>query len=124
MLSCARLLAAPWTVARQVPLSTEFSWSMLPFPSPGALPNPGTGNACLVSPALAGGFFTAEPPGKPFYSEVTITIWQHLILPWAVLPLQGRVVFPAALPRKVLGSCTPWRSQLGPSCVAKLKFSV
>ena len=78
----------------------------------------------VASPALAGGFFTAEPLGKHFYSEVTITIWQHLTLPWAVLPLQGRVVFPAALPRKVLGSCTPWRSQLGPSCVAKLKFSV
>ena len=35
----------PWTVARQAPLSTEFSgqeyWSGLPFPSPGDLPNPG-----------------------------------------------------------------------------------
>ena len=36
-------------------------WSGLPFPSPGALPNPGTEP---TSPALAGGFFTAEPPGK------------------------------------------------------------
>ena len=35
----------PWTVARQVPLSIEFSrqeqWSGLPFPSPGDLPDPG-----------------------------------------------------------------------------------
>ena len=35
----------PWTVARQAPLSVEFSrqehWSGLPFPSPGDLPNPG-----------------------------------------------------------------------------------
>ena len=34
----------PWTVARQAPLSMEFSrqgyWSGLPFPSPGDLPNP------------------------------------------------------------------------------------
>ena len=37
-------------------------WSGLPFPSPGALPNPGIEP---TSPALAGGFFTAEPPGKP-----------------------------------------------------------
>ena len=34
----------PWTVARQVPLSMEFSrqeyWSGLPFLSPGDLPDP------------------------------------------------------------------------------------
>ena len=44
----------------------EFSrqefWSGLPFPSPGALPNPGIKPA---SPTLAGRFFTTEPPGKP-----------------------------------------------------------
>ena len=38
------------------------NWSGLPFPSPGYLPNPGTDS---VSPALAGGFFTTESPGKP-----------------------------------------------------------
>ena len=32
------------------------------FFSPGDLPQPGIE---LMSPALAGGFFTAEPPGKP-----------------------------------------------------------
>uniref|UniRef100_A0AAA9TDG6 EF-hand calcium binding domain 2 n=1 Tax=Bos taurus TaxID=9913 RepID=A0AAA9TDG6_BOVIN len=51
------------TVAHQVPLSKGFSrqeyWSGLPFPSPGDLPNPGTES---TSPALAGGFFTTEPP--------------------------------------------------------------
>ena len=36
-------------------------WSGLSFPSPGDLPRPGM----PVSPALAGGFFTIEPPGKP-----------------------------------------------------------
>ena len=34
-------------------------WCGLPFPSPGDLPNPGTDPE---SPALAGGFFTTEPP--------------------------------------------------------------
>ena len=34
---------------------------MLPFPSPGDLPDPGIKPA---SPALAGGFFTTEPPRK------------------------------------------------------------
>jgi len=39
------ILAIPWTVACQAPLSIEFSrqeyWSGLPFPSPEDLPNPG-----------------------------------------------------------------------------------
>ena len=39
------LFVTPWTIARQVPLSMEFSrqeyWSGLPFPSPGDLPDPG-----------------------------------------------------------------------------------
>ena len=37
-------------------------WSGLPFPSPGDLPNPGTEPE---SYAIAGGFFTTEPPEKP-----------------------------------------------------------
>ena len=36
-------------------------WSGLPFPSPGDPPNPGIETA---SPALAGGYFIAEPLGK------------------------------------------------------------
>ena len=44
-LSLVRLLATPWTVAYQAPLSMGFSrqeyWSGLPFPFPGDLPNPG-----------------------------------------------------------------------------------
>ena len=38
-------LGTPWTVARQAPLSIEFSrqeyWSELPFPTPGDLPDTG-----------------------------------------------------------------------------------
>jgi len=37
-------------------------WRELPFPFPGYLPDP---RIKLVSPALAGRFFTTEPPGKP-----------------------------------------------------------
>ena len=59
----------PWTVALQAPLSMEFSWQeywiRLPFPPPGDLPNPEIEPVSLVSPALAGGFFTSVPPGKP-----------------------------------------------------------
>ena len=36
-----------------------------PFPMQGDLPNPGIEPMSLVSPALAGGFFTPGSPGKP-----------------------------------------------------------
>ena len=39
-------------------------WSGLSFPSPGDLPDPGIKSVTLASPALEGGFFTSEPPGK------------------------------------------------------------
>ena len=40
-------------------------WSRLTFPPPRDLPNPGIKPGSLVPPALAGGFFTTAPPGKP-----------------------------------------------------------
>ena len=61
-------LCHPWTVAHQAHLSTEYSrqeyWN-IPFPIPGNLPNSGTEPVSLESLALAGGFFSTEPPGKP-----------------------------------------------------------
>ena len=60
-LSRVQLFVTPWTVACQAPLSMEFSrqkcWSWLPFPSPGALPDPRIEPVTLESPALAGRFF-------------------------------------------------------------------
>ena len=68
LLSRVLLFATPGTRARQAPLTMGFSrqeyWSGLPFPSPGDLPNPGIEP---MYPALAGGFFTTEPPGKPLF---------------------------------------------------------
>ena len=46
-------------------------WSGLPLPSPGDLPDPGIEPA---SPALAGGFFTPEPPEVPVFSSVYLLI--------------------------------------------------
>ena len=61
----------PWIVTCQASLSMEFSrqeyWSALPFSTPGDLPDPGVEPMSLASPALAGGFFTTVPPGKPNY---------------------------------------------------------
>ena len=62
---CLTLLR-PVDLAHQAPLSMGFSrqeyWSRLPIPSPGDLPDPGIEPE---SPALAGRFFTSDPPGKP-----------------------------------------------------------
>ena len=58
--------AIPWTVARQAPLSMEFSrqeyWSGLSFPSPGDLPKPGIKPG---SPRLQADSLLSEPPGNP-----------------------------------------------------------
>ena len=43
-------------------ISRQEYWSGLPFPPPGDLPDPGIKP---TSPALAGGFFTTAPCGKP-----------------------------------------------------------
>ena len=55
--------------ALQAPLSMGFPrqqyWNGLPCPPPGDLPDPDIEPTSLVSPALAGGFFTTTSPGKP-----------------------------------------------------------
>ena len=43
-----------------VGFSRQEHWSGLPFPSPGDLPDPGIEPVSLMSPALAGGFFTTS----------------------------------------------------------------
>ena len=72
-LSCSVVsdsLQSLWTVARQAPPSMGFSRQELlewvAFPPPGDLPNPGLEPA---SSALADGFLTTEPPGKPLQSS-------------------------------------------------------
>ena len=67
--------------------SRQGYWSGLPCPSPGALPNPGIKPTSLMSPALAGRFFTtsatwdtlsgwkcrspAEEPSQGYWSGLT-----------------------------------------------------
>ena len=65
------------TVTRQAPLSVGLSWqeywSGSLFPSPGDLPHPGIKPSSSVAPALAGGFFPTDPPGKPIPSPLVAT---------------------------------------------------
>ena len=62
--SRVQLCVTLWIVACQTPLSMGFSrqeyWSELPHPPPGDLLDPGIEPASVVSPALAGGFFTTR----------------------------------------------------------------
>ena len=69
VLSCARLSATPWTVARQTPLSTGFSrqehWSGLPFPPPGDLPDPRIEPCLLHFLHWQASSLPVGPPGNP-----------------------------------------------------------
>ena len=87
MLICfsrVQLVATPWTVAHQAPLSMGLSkqeyWSGLPCSSPGDLPDPGVEPPSPESPALAGEFFTTKPSGKPIDS-----LWVDVKIVFGVL---------------------------------------
>ena len=64
----------PWTIARQAPLSKEFSrqeyWSGLRCPSPGDPLDPGIE---LRSPSLQADSLRAEPPGKRMIETYSVS---------------------------------------------------
>ena len=70
----------PGTIAHEPPLFVGFSrqeyWGGLPFPSPGDLPDP---RIEPQPPALAGGFFTVVPPGKPATKEASSIRSPHVL---------------------------------------------
>jgi len=69
--------------------------SRLPFLLPGDLPNPGIEP---LSPALVGGFFTAEPSGKP--KEAWCLLWAMLLrTPWLCPAVSGSFLGHGAPPR-------------------------
>ena len=69
LFSCVQLFVTPRTVAHQALLPMGFSrqeyWSGLPFSPSSNFFDPGFEPKSPTSPALAGGIFTTEPPGKP-----------------------------------------------------------
>ena len=75
--SHVRLSVTLWTAACQAPMSTGFSrqesWSGMPRPSPGNLPDSGIEPACHASPAVACRFFTTSATwGAPHRIVVSI----------------------------------------------------
>ena len=77
-----QLFATPWTITLQAPLSMGFSlqenWSGMPFPPSGDLPDPGVKPTSPASHALAGGFFTIEPLGKPSRNHNSLSLSRGL----------------------------------------------
>ena len=54
-----------WSPSVSMEFSRQEYWSGLPFPTLGDLSDSGIKSVSLASPALADGFFTTAPPGKP-----------------------------------------------------------
>ena len=84
--TCVWLFATLWTVVCQAPLSIWFSrqeyWNVLPFPSPGDLPDPGIEPTSLTSPAFAGRFFKTST--RAILHRVTVSwIWLKWLSPHA-----------------------------------------
>ena len=92
LLSHVQLFATPWTVLCD-PMDCSLSgssvhgqeyWSGLPFPSPADFPDPGTEPMSLMSPALAGGFFTTiaawKAPACVCYAHIHIRTHMYICL--------------------------------------------
>ena len=75
-------------------VSQQEYWSGLPFPSPGELPHSGIEP---VSPALTGGFFTAERPGNPGGAFASMET-RVLVSPLSVHPLSNSTLAPELSP--------------------------
>ena len=100
-------------------LSMEFSrqedWSGLPFPTPGDLSDPEIEPMSLVAPALAGGYFTTAPSGKPILAirpQLTTTEKYILLLEHITASNEIRIMLLSkkwrwTMYRKLAGSTAP-----------------
>ena len=77
--SHVRLFATQWTVTLQAPPSMGFSrqeyWSGVLFPSLGALADPGIKLTSVMSPVLAGRFFTSSHLGNSYVQNIRQLIY-------------------------------------------------
>ena len=89
-----------WTVVCQAPLSMGFSrqeyWSGWPFPPPGDFPHPGIKPVSLMSPPLAGGFFTTSTILEAWLLEglSSMNSWLHEEMFTKVVLLAIVILFP------------------------------
>ena len=96
--------------------SRQEYWSGLPFPSPRDLPNPGIEPTSLMSPALAGGFFTTSTT-RDLSAIVDTTEYLSFLNPFGpkivLAPLRDLPFLPPSLPLSYTG--VPPGSSLGPA---------
>ena len=124
-----------WTGVLQAPLSMEISrqeyWSVLPFPSPGDLPDPEIEPG---SHALAGGFFTTAPSVIQLLSRVRLftTPWTaahqaslSFTVSWSLLKLVStELVMPSTLSSSVIPFSSHCQSFPAPGSFQMNKFFV
>ena len=102
MLRCVWLFASSWTVVPRFlyPWDSPGKNTWIAISSPGDFPNPGIE---LESPALAGGVFTTELPGKPEWSNIHTLLWTKVHIPdFLVLPnVLSCPRIPSRIPRAI-----------------------
>ena len=113
-----------WTTAHQAPLSQGFPrqeyWSVLPFPFPGDLPDPGIKPGSHASPLLAGGFFIISttweaqvfsylPPNKEKQRQADVLS----------MPLRGKVGI-----SRYLSSLATLAKSVSPNKICSLIYSL
>ena len=128
--SHVRLFATLWTVARQAHLSMGFSrqeyWSGLPFPPLGDIPDLGIEPQSLMSPALAGEFFTSSATweARNCIAEMLMNLpgvkqTKSGAISWKILP-QSPIPHPKLAPAPNLG--TPIRDQRAVHVMASVQL--
>ena len=124
-------LATPWNVVCQAPLSVRFPrreyWNVLPFPSPGDLPNPGINPRLLHCKWILYHWATKEDAGMA-RSKKSNKCWQScgetgaLIHCWQECKmmqlLQNSLEFPQIVKQRV----TVWPSNSTPKYVLQEKW--
>ena len=119
LLSSVWLFATPWTAARQAPLSMGFSrqeyWNGLLCPSRASIPDSGIRPISLVSPALAGRFFTTSTAWESSKKGMLPPHWgiKPLTPAWQagmVTTILTRTRHTWFLPRR---TSVQWRGELG-----------
>ena len=91
--------------------SRQEYWSGLSYPPPGDLPDLGIEPVSLTSPAVADGFFTTSPPGKPSQSHKqiitkggrlrSVSVLTQQDIHWALLS-QDWICIPSGFARRAL----------------------
>ena len=130
-----------WTIAHQAPLSMGFSrqerCNGLPFPSPGDFPNPEIEPVSLMSPVLAGMFFTTSAAWEAqmlnrrakYYNRLYLFLTQIFFFFWGlafqIILFSGSIliiILPCPLPSQCY--CTNYPAKPLFSEISLLKVSI